>query len=137
MPDYRKMYDRDFIYSYDLDGRDVTVVIDRVTAGEVTGTGGKKSKKPVLYMRGKEKGLALCKTNARTIASLYGSTNTDDWIGKAITLYPAKTMFGGEEVDCIRIRNVAPKPRGATSKRSEEPVPEPDQMDPEPPEGTP
>jgi hypothetical protein len=102
------MYDKEFLYAYDLQGRDVTVVITKVTQGKLTGTGGKSSKKPVLYFRGKEKGLGLCITNARTIASIYGSFEADKWVGKAITLYPTTTTFGGATVDCIRIRPTKP-----------------------------
>ncbi len=108
MPDVRSMYDKEFLYSFDLQGRDVTVEIERVKGGEVTGTGGKKSKKPVLYFKGKEKGLALCITNVRVIASIYGSFDSEVWLGKRITLYPTTTTFGKDTVDCIRIRPTKP-----------------------------
>jgi hypothetical protein len=111
MADYRTMYDRDFIFHYDLGGRDVTVTIDHVKQGELTGTSGKKSKKPVVYFEGKDRGLAICKTNGGIIASLYGA-DVREWKGKRITLYPTKTMFGGKEVDCIRIRPTVPQPKG-------------------------
>lgn len=120
--DYRTMYDRDFIFHYDLGGRDVTVTIDHVKGGELTGTGGKKSKKPIVYFEGKDRGLALCKTNGNIIAALYGTADTREWKGKRITLYPAKTMFGGKEVDCIRIRNVIP-PEGKKRDAQNEATP--------------
>jgi hypothetical protein len=104
------MYDKEFLYAYDLQGRDVNVTIERVQAGSIKGTGGKSSKKPVIYFKGAKKGLALCITNARTIAAMNGgSFKSEDWLGKRITLYPTKTQFGGAEVDCIRIRPSAPK----------------------------
>jgi hypothetical protein len=106
--DVRAMYDKTFLYSYDLQGRDITVVISKVVAGKVVGEGGKESKKPVIYFRGKEKGLALCITNARTIAAMYGGFDADKWIGKAITLFPTTTQFGPRTVDCIRIRPTKP-----------------------------
>jgi hypothetical protein len=115
MTDFRTMYDRDFIFHYDLGGRDVTVTIDHVKQGELTGTGGKKSKKPVVYFEGKDRGLAICKTNGNTIASLYGA-DVREWKGKRITLYPTKTMFGGKEVDCIRIR---PTPGGNAERKQQ------------------
>lgn len=113
MPDVRKMFDKAFIYAYDLEGRDVTVTIERVTGGTLVGTGGKSTKKPVLYFKGTEKGLGLNITNARTIAGLYGGFDSDKWIGKKITLYPTTTTFGSQTVECIRIRNVVP---GAKAK---------------------
>ena len=102
------MYESEFIYHFDLAGKDVTVKIARVEAGTLTGSGGRKTKKPVVYFDGKSKGLALCKTNARTIAALY-TNDTDKWIGKSITLYPTTTTFGPDTVDCVRVRPAAPK----------------------------
>lgn len=103
MPDYRTMFDRDYISHFDLDGKEVTVTISRVAAGELTANGGKKTKKPVVFFEGAEKGLALNKTNGKTIAGLYG-TKTEDWIGKRITMFTTTTSFGSEVMDCIRIK---------------------------------
>lgn len=114
MPDYRSMFDRDYIGVWDLAGKDRTLVIDRVSAGTLTSQGNRKTKKPIVYFRGAEKGFALNKTNAKIIAGLYG-TNTDKWTGKALTLFPTTTTFGSETVECIRVRPTVPK-----SKRGEE-----------------
>lgn len=108
MTDVRKMYDKEFLYAYDLEGRDITVKIERVVAGKLTGTGGKSTKKPVLYFKGTSKGLGLNITNARVIAALYGGFDSELWIGKRITLYPTQTQFGAQTMDCIRIRNKIP-----------------------------
>lgn len=109
--DVRSFYDKEFLYAFDLGGKDVTLTIEKVVRGELTGTGGKKSKKPIVYFKEgtEKKGLGLCITNARTIAQLYGSFEAEKWIGKWITLYPTTTTFGSATVDCIRIRPVAPK----------------------------
>lgn len=123
MTDVRKMYDKEFLYAYDLEGRDVTVTIERVVAGTLTGTGGKSSKKPVVYFKGSKKGLGLCITNARTIASLCGGFDSEQWVGKRITLYPTTTTFGSQVVDCIRIRPKAPTGK-ATTLRDDVPSPE-------------
>lgn len=108
MVDVRKMYEKDFIYAYDLEGRDVTVTIERVVAGTISGKGGKSSKKPVVYFKGSRKGLGLCITNARIIAQLFGSFDSEKWIGKRITLYPTTTQFGSDTVECVRIRPMVP-----------------------------
>ena len=107
MPDYRTMFDRDYISHFDLDGKEVTVKIVSVKAGELTANGGKKTKKPVIYFEGAERGLALNKTNSKTIAGLYGN-KTEDWIGKRITMFTTTTSFGGEVMDCIRIKPQIP-----------------------------
>jgi hypothetical protein len=103
MADYRSFFDRDYIAAFDLQGKDRTVTIERVVGKELTANGGRKSKKPVIYFKGAEKGFALNKTNGKVIAALYGP-NTEQWAGKKITLYPTKTTFGSEEMDCIRVR---------------------------------
>lgn len=111
MADYRTMFDRDYIGAWDLPG-DVTVTISAVTAGELTGQGGRKAKKPVIKFEGKDKALAANKTNCKTIAAMYGP-ETSAWVGKRITLYPTKTQMGGEEVDAIRVRPAVPRGRPA------------------------
>lgn len=106
--DVRSMFDKEFLYAYDLQGRDVTVVIAKVTQGKLVGKNGKADKKPVAYFKGKDKGLALNITNVRIIAAMYGGFKVSRWIGKAITLYPTTCMFGSEIKDCIRIRPTKP-----------------------------
>lgn len=110
--DVRSMFDKEFLYSFDLQGKDVTVIIDKVKAGTLTGVGGKKNKKPIVYFRGKEKGLGLNITNARIIAAMYGGFEVEKWIGKAITLFPTTTTFGDKTVDCIRVRPQIPRASG-------------------------
>ena len=105
--DYRAMFDREYIGAWDLQGKDATVEIASVVAGELTGSGGKKAKKPIVRFVGKEKGLALNKTNGKIIAGMFGP-DTKDWVGKRVTLYPTMTTFGSEQMECIRVRPVIP-----------------------------
>jgi hypothetical protein len=56
-----------------------------------------------------DKALGLNKTNASVIAELYGS-NTDNWAGKRITLYPTRTQMGAKMVPCIRIHEKVIEP---------------------------
>lgn len=108
MAHWRSMMDRDFLYAFDLQGRDVNVTIEKVTGGKV-GHGKKSSRKPLMYFRGSKdnRPLALNATNCKTIAQLYGN-DTAEWTGKRITLYPGTTQFAGEEVECIRVRPRVP-----------------------------
>lgn len=107
---YRALYDADFWGAWDLENGDRTVTIKKVIGGELTGPGGKKSKKPVIYVEGSEKGIPLNKTNGKTIANMYGNYVTE-WVGKSITLYKSSTRNpqDGGEIDCIRIRPEAPR----------------------------
>lgn len=114
--DYRKLFDKDYIGAWDLSDKDVTVTIREVKGGELVGPGGRKSKKPIVFMNGTKKGLAINSTNGKTIAAMYGNY-VQDWVGKRITLYKSTTRNpnGDGEVDCIRVRPQIPaaKPQAA------------------------
>jgi hypothetical protein len=129
MPHWRSFTDRDYIYSYDLGGKDRTLTIERVVGATITGDKGKKSKKPVVFFKeskedpdtGKKKGLALNATNGKSIAALYGN-DTDAWIGKRITLYSTTTEMGGETVECIRVRKSIPSSKEKANGTEAEPT---------------
>jgi hypothetical protein len=124
--DYRTMYDRDYLYAYDLQGRDVTVTISAIKAGVLKDNKGKSTKKPILYFREAKdgRGLAICKTNGKTIAQLYGN-DVEQWIGQRITLFPTTTDVGGETRECIRVRPRKPDTKTVSSelRSSAEPPP--------------
>ena len=108
MPHYKSMFDAsEFLFSYDLDGKDVIAQIVKVEAGTITGKDGRKARKPMITFKGSPKKLAINKTNGATLAKLYGA-DVKQWIGKWVTLYPTTTSFGGETVECIRIRPSVP-----------------------------
>jgi hypothetical protein len=67
-----------YLKASDLGDAQPVVTIDRV---EVEAVGRDKEMKPVVYFRGKEKGIVLNKTNAKKIADLTGSKDTEDWSG--------------------------------------------------------
>ncbi len=126
------MYDSNWIYAFDLKGRDVTVTIKEVRAAKVRGGVGsdkKEQRKPVLFFKEAkdQRGLVLCKTNGKTIAAMYGN-DTDSWVGKRVTLFPTVTdAFGQSNVECIRIRPKAPdktKAAGEFADVAEMPAPE-------------
>lgn len=126
---WKSMMERDYLYAFDLQGKDVTLTIEKVTGGQLTGTGGKKTKKPLCFFRESQSGkpLALNSTNCKTIAALYGN-DTEGWIGKRITIFPTTTQFGGDEVECIRVRPRVPPEKGdrrSPPKQDETGDPEP------------
>ena len=78
---------------------------------QTLGQGRDAAEKWIVYFREVDKGLVLNKTNAGTIAKLYGD-DTDDWIGKKVTLYSTEVQFQSEMVEAIRIRSKMPKGGG-------------------------
>lgn len=92
-----ELYPSDYLKASDLKGKAVKLKMREVDIKELG-----SDKKPVLYFDGKEKGLVLNKTNGMIIASAYGP-ETANWAGKEVKVYPGKTQFNGQMVDCIKV----------------------------------
>lgn len=122
MPDFRSMYDSNYLYAFDLKGRDVTVTIRDVRAVKVKNSE-KEEKKPIVYFKESKdaRGLVLCKTNGKTIAQMYGN-DTDAWIGKRVTLFAAMVDAFGKTVEAIRIRPMIPKASAKGGEFSDAPL---------------
>lgn len=103
-----------YLKAEDLQGRNVTVVIDRVEMDEV---GKDKDIKPIVYFQGKEKGVVLNKTNSNAIAAAFGD-DTDNWTGAEVVLFEVMTDFEGKTVAAIRIRVPPRKPQRAAAPPS-------------------
>ncbi len=97
----------EWLKAADLDGRQVVV---KITSTSMTvfddKRSGEKKKQIVLHFEGKKKKLGLNLTNAKKVASICESKNTDDWIGHSIMLYPTEVEAFGETTEAIRIRAV-------------------------------
>ncbi len=115
--DLRTLFDSQWLGAWDLQGRDAVVTIDKIVGAEITGDGGKTSKKPLVYFVGKKKPLILNKTNLKALHAMYGTFKAAGLIGKRVTLF-ATTCRGaaGGTVDCVRIRPTIPK--GADTKEA-------------------
>ena len=128
---FKKAYPSKWINAGDLDGKAYRVTI-RTFESRVDVGGG--DFKPVLYFENANKGLILNKTNAATIAEVYGE-ETDHWTGHAIILYPERVHHKGKPTYGVRIRfpdeprhpqAPAPAPAGGTfGNGSPEPEPAP------------
>ena len=112
--DVRLLYPTKYIKAADLQGKDVTLTISRVEPREELKSAQGTDYKPALYFKemeernargqGENKRLVLNKTNATTIAGIHGN-ETDNWVGKKVTLFPTTTRAGGKTVDCVRVRD--------------------------------
>ena len=87
-----------YLKASDLQGREVKVIMsncEREKIGDDT--------KPVLYFKGKEKGIVLNKTNAGTIVDAYGD-DTQDWYDQELILFSVMVDFQGKVGPAIRCR---------------------------------
>lgn len=119
--DYRAYFDSSCLRVWHLLGKARVyriAKVTRLTSEMVSGSKREVKKQPKLELqtlKGETLSLPLLlnKTNAHTIAQLYGN-KPSDWVGKLIEIYPTTTQFGREEKECIRVRNQAPKTQGKT-----------------------
>lgn len=98
-------YPSNYLKASDLQDRNVMVVIDRVEIEKIG-----EDRKPVIYFRGKQKGLVANKTNCNAIAAVYGD-EMDEWAGCDLVLFPVMTDYQGKQVEAIRVRSPQPKDR--------------------------
>ncbi len=98
-----KLFPSRWLTAADLDSRDwkMTVIGLKI---ENIGQPPKNEDKPILYFKGTEKAMVLNKTNGMLISSQHGP-ETDNWMGKVITLYPTRVKAFGGLHDCIRVRD--------------------------------
>jgi len=103
LPDtYSELYPNRFLHADQLKGRKVTLTIKGVDVEELTGENNKKSAKVILSFTERPLELVTPKTNGECLRRMFGN-KPHEWIGKKVTLFPSKTSFGRETVDCIRI----------------------------------
>ncbi len=109
-----------YLKSDDLQGRQIPVVIataEREKVGD--------DMRLVLSFQNKKKTMICNKTNAKRIAFLYGE-ETDDWVGKEITIVAEMVEFKGETVMGLRVkppvRREAPKQQGTATRQGNPPT---------------
>lgn len=117
-----------YLKASDLGTAQPIVEINSVTIEEV---GQDREKRPVVYFTGKQKGLVLNKTNARSIAQITGYSETDQWPGAKVKLYATETEMQGERMECIRIKSPTPagQPPQAVTRTPPKPVAAPVEAD--------
>jgi hypothetical protein len=107
----------EFLRAADLRDAQVVVQISHVEMRDIG-----DDHKPVVFFKGKQKGLVLNKTNANTIAALYGD-DTDTWVDQWITIFPTQVDFQGRQVAACRVRNARPQAARPIPPRPVAPAP--------------
>jgi arabinogalactan endo-1,4-beta-galactosidase len=106
-----------YLKAADLQGREVRVTMAHVEREKIG-----DDNKPVLYFKGKEKGVVLNKTNAGTISDAYGD-DSDDWYDQPLILFSVMVDFQGKVGPAIRCRVPTAKDnRQAMPQRQADPI---------------
>ena len=110
------------------ENEDLIVTIEKF-GDEIVGQGADAASKPIIYFKEvPDKPLVLNRTNATTIANLYGS-NPYHWPGKKIALFATEVTYGGKVMLGIRVRIRPPAgvPAGAPQRVIENNPPMPEE----------
>lgn len=114
----------DYLSAPELKGKDCIITIQAILKEQVQMSDGGKQSKLIMRIVGTPKKLVVNKTNADSIAQLYG-TKAELWAGKRITIYPTTCMAFGDMVECIRVREVEPPPANGQAAKPAASKPEP------------
>ena len=87
-----------YIKAADLQGRDVTVTISNAEMEKLG-----DDTKLVVRFKGKDKAMVFNRTNFDRVSFLYGD-ETDDWIGKSVTITTEFAQFNGKTGPALRIK---------------------------------
>ncbi len=114
------IYSNAFLRAADLEGKTLTFTIKNVDTGELPD--GKQQL--IVEFRETESKLGLNKTNKNVLVDLYGD-ETDEWIGKKVSLYPTRVDFQGKRVDAIRIEDRKPEQKSGPGAAADDndPIP--------------
>jgi hypothetical protein len=109
MPNIKEdFFPSNYLRAADLKGKEVDVIIDRVTSEEFE-QDGKKRAKPVIHFRNAGvKPMVSNKTNSLLIAAAVGDEDYNTWPGKQIRLYPDLVNFKGKVSEAIRVKRTPP-----------------------------
>ncbi len=96
-----------YLRAHELQGKEPVVTIDRVELEEMGRT---REHLPVVYFRGKAKGLKLNKTMAVAVSQIARSDDTDGWPGTVVQLFATTAEFAKQVHQVIRIKAPVNRP---------------------------
>lgn len=100
-----QMFPKRYATGEDLQGKAVTLTISKVSAEKMhPQPNAPEVERFVVYFKEAKKGIILSRTLAYQFAEILSSEDTDDWLGKSITIYPQPMTVAGKRVTAIRAR---------------------------------
>lgn len=112
------VYPSKYLKAEDFGDDEPVCTITEVVMEELESKERGKEQKPVVYFKGLEKGLVLNKTNWGLIARQHGD-ESDEWVGKQITLFVMDVEAFGEIVSAIRVKSTKKTVPNVPAKKTE------------------
>jgi hypothetical protein len=97
------LYPSKYVKAEDLGGKEITKTIKAVRLEELEGVDGQKKTKVIVYFSDSAKMWVMPRTCGEALRVMFGK-DTDQWVGKRVTLFSKKVDSFGEEVDAVRVR---------------------------------
>jgi len=102
------MFPRKYATGADLNGNTVNVTIESMAVEKLSPHAGQPPMdRFVLYFKETQKGVILSRTLAEQVASILQSDDTDQWIGRKISLFPQQMNVAGKSRIAIRAKKAA------------------------------
>jgi hypothetical protein len=108
-----EMFKGQYLSAKDVEKGDLTLTIESVEFEELENRqDGRTETLPVMRFKGEEeRGLVIRPTVAGQLEGLYGSDDTDDWVGRRVTLFFDGSVRFGNSRGGVRVRpNPSDKP---------------------------
>ena len=113
MPKIHEMLESKFLKKEDV-GAGVLYTINAVVQKNVAKEGADPEYKWAMCFEQNDKPLVLNSTNIQLCQAVFGSDDTDDWLGKQIVLYTDPNVsFQGKVIGGIRVRKPKARPAAA------------------------
>ena len=100
------MFPSKYLKASDAEGNP-TYTIRAVSVESMKNRDDQDESKPVIFFNEVEKGMVLNRTNAKTIANMYGD-DTDNWIGERVTLTSVDVDAFGQTQKALRVSTKKP-----------------------------
>lgn len=92
---------------------EAAVTISKVTFEKMKNKDGNEEEKPVIWFRGVQKGMVLNNTNKQRILAQHPAEDTDEWIGKRITIQVEPVEAFGKITESLRVKLAPPQRKPA------------------------
>ena len=106
-----------YLKAADLKGKPMVLTITEAPRENLKYQGREESK-IVLHFEGTKKLLPLNVTNWDNVVDATGESDSENWAGYKIKVYPTTTEMQGKTVDCIRIRKPTDSAKKAKAKKA-------------------
>lgn len=88
-------------------GGEMLLTIAKIEMKDFDSDNGSKERKPIIFFTN-DKQMVCNKTNGTALGEMFGN-DSDDWVGKNITLIVQSVDFAGKSTPAIRIKNLSSK----------------------------